>query len=54
MKKYRLSGERDCLIISVENYDIGASRKNANKDAESLKSTFEKLDFKCKAWTTLI
>jgi hypothetical protein len=48
MQKYQLSGKRDCLIISVERYDLGESRTNAKKDAEILKLTFEKLKFKCK------
>ena len=47
MEVYWLSGRRDCLIISVEEYDNGRNRSNAQNDANRLKRTFQGLNFKC-------
>ena len=47
MKSYKLTGERDCLIISIGIYDNSKNRENAQKDADLLKLTFEKIGFNC-------
>ena len=47
MEVYWLSGKRDCLIISVEEYDNGRNRSNAQNDAHRLQKTFQGLNFQC-------
>ena len=48
VEQYWLSGERDCIIISVQLYDNGQHRTNAWADAKRLQQTFAKLKFDCK------
>ena len=48
VEQYWLSGERDCIIISVQLYDNGQHRTNAWTDAKRLRETFGQLKFDCK------
>ena len=47
MKSYKLTGKRDCLIISIGIYDDTKNRENFQKDADLLDLTFEKIGFNC-------
>ena len=49
-ESYNITGERDCLIFSVAEFDIGENsepyrRKNATREACKIKHTMESLNF---------
>ena len=45
---YHITGKRDCLIIPIERYSGGlTNRRNALHDAQHLRSSFLRLQFRC-------